>query len=174
MLQPYLQIGVITSTHALRGEVKVYPTTDDVRRFEDLTEVYAASDPEHAGEALFVESVRYFKNMVILKFRGLDRIEDVQILLRKNLYVARKDAVPLGENQYYVADLYGMEVVREEDGTTLGKITDVLVTGANDVYVVKEQQDPKKEILIPAIRDCIRKVDLEGGTMTVHLPDGLV
>ena len=98
----------------------------------------------------------------------------MQTLLRKNLYVARKDAVPLAENQYYVADLYGMEVIREEDGTSLGRIKDVLATGANDVYVVKGQQDPKKEILIPAIRDCIRKVDLEGGTMTVHLPDGLV
>lgn len=174
MLQQYLQVGVIISTHALKGEVKVFPTTDNIRRFDDLKKVLVSEDADRGGTSLEVESVRYFKNLVILKFKGIDRIEDVQKYLKKDVYVAREDAVPLAEGQYYVADLYGMAVVREEDGALLGHISDVLSTGANDVYIIKDQKNPKHEILIPAIGQCIRKVDVEGGVMTVHLLDGLL
>lgn len=172
MLQQYLQVGIIISTHALKGEVKVFPTTDNVKRFDDLKKVYAADDPDAGGVTLEVASVRYFKNLVILKFRGIDRIEDVQKYLKKNLYVSREDAVPLGENEYYVGDLIGMKVVRLEDREELGTISDVLATGANDVYIVR--REGRKEILVPAIRECIRKVDVEHGVMTVHLLPGLV
>lgn len=174
MLQKYLQIGVIISTHALKGEVKIYPTTDNIRRFDDLKKVLVSEDAEKGGETLEIESARYFKNLVILKFRGVDRIEDVQKYLKKNLYVTREDAVPLAEGEYYVADLYGMEVRREEDGVLLGHISDILATGANDVYIVKDDSGSGHEILIPAIRQCIRKVDVEGGVMTVHLLDGML
>lgn len=173
MLQQYLQVGVIISTHGLKGEVKVYPTTDNVKRFDDLREVVAAADPDRGGDRLEVEAARYFKNLVILKFRGIDRIEDVQKYLKRNLYVSRKDAVPLQEGEYYVADLIGMKVVRSEDGETLGEVADVLPTGANDVYIVRKGDDKKSEILIPAIKECIRGVDVESGVMTVHLLPGL-
>ena len=174
MLQQYLQVGVLTSTHALKGEVKVFPTTDDVRRFDDLKKVLVAEDPDKGGETLQVEGARYFKNLVILKFRGIDRIEDVQKYLKKNLYVSREDAVELGENEYYIGDLIGMKVVRQEDSLELGEIVDVLETGANDVYIVQNGDDAKHQILIPAIKDCIKEVRLEENVMVVHLPDGLM
>lgn len=173
MLQQYLQVGVITATHGLKGEVKVYPTTDQASRFDRLEEVLVASDAGLGGQTLRVEGVRYFKNLVIVKLEGIDRIEDASGILKKNLYVTREDAVPLEESQYYVADLYGMTVVTEE-GRTLGQIKDVLVTGANDVYVVSRADAKGKELLLPAIKDCIRKVDLPENVMTVHLLDGLM
>ena len=163
----YLKIGGIISTHGLKGEVKVYPTTEDVRRYDDLDTVYI--EMPQGRLPVHVERVRYFKNLVIVKFRGLDRIEDVESLARCRLCVMRRDAAPLEENEYYIADLIGLSV-EDEEGRDLGTLTDVLSTGANDVYVVK---GPEREILIPAIRDCILSVDLPAGKMRVHLLAGL-
>ena len=175
----YFQVGVITQTHGLRGEVKVFPTTDDPARFGQLKEVllYPPEDKFGIGTAaqekpirtLAIERARFFKQFVILKFRGLDRIEDVENLARCRLCVMRRDAAPLEENEYYIADLIGLSV-EDEEGRNLGTLTDVLSTGANDVYVVK---GPEREILIPAIRDCILSVDLPAGKMRVHLLAGL-
>ncbi len=182
----YFQVGVITQTHGLKGEVKVFPTTDDPSRFSELKEVLLfppedrwqeAAAGRRAGQetaeaplkALTIERARYFKQFVILKFKGLDRIEDVERLTRSRLCVTRENASPLGENEYYIADLLDMEA-RDEEGKVLGVISDVLSTGANDVYVVK---GPDREILIPAIRDCILKVDTEGRRMVVRLLKGL-
>ena len=175
----YFQVGVITQTHGLRGEVKVFPTTDDPARFGQLEEVllYPPEDKFGIGIAaqekpirtLAIERARFFKQFVILKFRGLDRIEDVENLARCRLCVMRRDAAPLEENEYYIADLIGLSV-EDEEGRDLGTLTDVLSTGANDVYVVK---GPEREILIPAIRDCILSVDLPAGKMRVHLLAGL-
>lgn len=172
-MEEYLKIGAVISTHGLKGEVKVFPTTDDVRRYDDLDEVYAA--PPQAGserQLLHVEHVRYFKNLVIVKFKGIDRIEDVQCHLKKDLFVARKDAIKLEEGQYFVGDIIGLDVF-EDTGRKLGKVKDVLATGANDVYIVTPEDDPKKELLLPVIREVILGVDLEAGTMTVHLIPGL-
>ena len=118
-----------------------------------------------------IEHVRYFKEMVILKFKGIDRIEDAEGLVRSELFIDRKDGLPLGENEYYIADLIGMEVITAND-EVLGTIRDVMQTGANDVYCV----DSKKygEILIPAIKQCIMKVDLQADKMFVDLLPGLL
>lgn len=168
-MEKYLKIGIITSTHALKGEVKVYPTTDDKKRFGLLKDVYIKTKDEM--KLMNVERVRYFKEMVILKFDGLDTIEAVQGLVKSELYVDRKDGVALKENEYYIADLIGMQAV-SPDGEIYGRITDVLQTGANDVYCV----DSKKygEILIPAIKQCIIKVDLQEEKMLVDLLPGLL
>ena len=169
VMEQYLKIGIITSTHALRGEVKVFPTTDDKKRFSLLKEVLIKG--QSGMRPLKVERVRYFKEMVILKFEGLDSIESVQGLVKSELYVDRKDGVPLEEDEYYIADLIGMEVV-SEDGEVYGTVTDVMQTGANDVYCVQSKK--YGEILIPAIKQCIIKVDLQGGTILVDLLPGLL
>ncbi len=162
-----LQVGVITTTHGLKGEVKVFPTTDEKERFKELKQVIL--DTGTGKLDLEIESVRFFKNLVILKFKGINDINDVEPYRKKNLYVTRENAVQLKENEYFIADLIGLAVV-EEDGEELGELCDVLQTGANDVYCVKKDD---QEILIPAIRECIRSVDIAAGKMTVHLLPGL-
>jgi 16S rRNA processing protein RimM len=167
-MEDLLQVGVITSTHGIRGEVKVFPTTDDAARFQTLKDVIL--DDGRQQIPLKIASVKFFKNMVILKFEGIDNINDVEKYRRARLLVTRENAVPCGEDEYYIADLIGLSV-RTDEEEALGTITDVLQTGANDVYVVMTPQ--KEEILIPAIHDCIKQVDLEKQEMLVHLLPGL-
>ena len=167
-MEDLLQIGVITTTHGVRGEVKVFPTTDDPMRFKKLKQVILDTGKEQIE--LEVAGARFFKNLVILKFKGIDNINDVEQYRQKSLYVTRENAVPLGENEYFIADLIGLKVVSDE-GEELGDLSDVLQTGANDVYVVSKENTP--DLLIPAIRDCIKQVDIENGTMQVHLLAGL-
>ena len=168
-MEQYLKVGVITSTHGLKGEVKVFPTTDDPQRFRKLKTVYLKTGREQ--RSLQVAGVKFFKNMVILKFKGLDDISQVESYRQGELYVERRDAVPLQENEYYIADLIGMEVILDT-GEKLGVLKDVLATGANDVYIVDSEK--YGEVLIPAIKQCIIKTDVPAGMMTVHLLPGLV
>lgn len=163
-----LQVGVITSTHGVRGEVKVFPTTDDPARFKKLKQVILDDGKQQVD--LEIASVKFFKNMVILKFKGIDNINDVEKYRRATLLVTRENAVPLAVNEYFIADLIGLSAVSDE-GEELGTITDVLQTGANDVYVVTTPQ--KEEILVPAIRECILAVDLDARRMQIHLLPGL-
>lgn len=164
-----LQVGVITQTHGIRGEVKVFPTTDDVNRFKKLKETILDTGKEKI--TLEVESVKFFKQFVILKFKGFDNINDIEKHKGKSLYVTRQNAVKLKKNEYFIADLIDIAVYNEDD-TLLGTLTDVLETGANDVYQIKTTDG--KEILIPAIKECILSVDIEGRKMVVHLLDGLI
>ena len=120
---------------------------------------------------LEIAGVKFFKNMVILKFKGYDSINDVERYRGKDLWITREQAVPLGEDENFVADLIGLAVVTD-GGETLGTMKDVMFTGANDVYVVERENG--KELLLPAIKDCILDVDLENGVMTVHVLDGLL
>ena len=168
-MEQFLRVGVISSTHGIRGEVKVYPTTDDPERFLDLDEVILDTGREH--KILEIEGVKFFKNQVILKFKGYDNINDIEKYLKKDLLVDREHAVELGENENFIADLIDMEVVTDE-GKILGTLTDVIETGANDVYAVKTPEG--KEILLPAIRDCILDVNVDEKRMTVHVMEGLL
>ena len=168
-MEQFLRVGVISSTHGIRGEVKVYPTTDDPERFLDLDEVILDTGREH--KILEIEGVKFFKNQVILKFKGYDNINDIEKYLKKDLLVDREHAVELGENENFIADLIDMEVVTDE-GKVLGTMTDVIETGANDVYAVKTPEG--KEILLPAIRDCILDVNVDEKRMTVHVMEGLL
>ena len=162
------RVGVIAGTHGLRGEVKVFPTTEDPRRFSDLEKVILVTGREE--RTLKIRSVKYFKKFVILGFEGMDRIEDVEKLKGSELMIGREDAIPLEEGEYFIPDLIGLKVVTD-DGRELGVIKDVIETGANNVYDV--QDDNGKRILIPAIPQCILDVRLEEGDMTVHLLPGL-
>ena len=163
------QIGVITQTHGIKGEVKVFPTTDDVKRFKRLEKVTIDSGKKRFEAE--IESVKFFKQFVILKFKGFDTIEDIQPYKQAKLLVDREHAVRLRKDEYFVADLIGTKVVSDE-GTELGVMTDVIETGANDVYVVKNSEG--EEILFPAIKDCVKEVYLENGVITLHVMDGLL
>ena len=131
-------VGVITSPHGLHGEVNVYPTTDELRRFDDLREVILAdeNDDDDPGRSFKVERVRYHKGRPICKFAGLDTIEEAQKLRTLGIFVDRRDALPLRENEYYIGDLLECTVYLE-DGSVYGTLADILKTGANDVYAVR-------------------------------------
>lgn len=179
-MEDYLQVGVIANTHGVRGEVKVFPTTDDPARFKKLKKVILDTGKEQLG--LTITQVKFSKNMVLLKFRDFDNINDVEQYKGKGLFVTREQAVACGEDEYFIADLIGMEV-KAEDGQLLGELTDVIQTGANDVYVVQVREDSpyaprvagkKKELLLPAIKDCILVVDMGQREMQVHVMPGLL
>ena len=167
-MEQFLQVGVISSTHGIRGEVKVFPTTDDPARFKKLKIVLLDTGKELTE--LEVQSVKFFKPFVSLKFRGIDNINDIEIYKGKSLLVPREDAVELEENEYYIADLIGMEVVTDEG--EFGILRDVMETGANEVYIIDSKEHG--EVLIPAIRDCILDVDVENRRMKIRLMDGLI
>lgn len=167
-MEQLLRVGVISSTHGVRGEVKVYPTTDDPNRFKKLKRIVLDTGREHLE--LEISGVKFFKNQVILKFQGIDNMNDIEKYKGKDLLVHREDAVKLEENENYVADLIDLKVITD-DGKVLGTLTEVMETGANDVYVIETEEG--KELLIPAIRDCILDVNLEEKVMTVHVLPGL-
>lgn len=164
-----LQVGVITQTHGIRGEVKVFPTTDDAGRFKKLKEVIL--DNEKESRTMIIEGVKFFKQYVILKFKDYDSINDVEKYKGAKLLVTRDKAVKLQKDEYFIADLIGMQVVTE-DKEPFGILKDVLETGANDVYVV--EMDDGKEVLLPAIKECILNIDMEQEQITVHIMDGLL
>lgn len=168
-MEEILQVGVISSTHGVRGEVKVFPTTDDVKRFKRLKEVILDNGKEQMN--LEIEGVKFFKQFAILKFKGFDNINDIEKYKGKSLFVTRENAVRLRKDEYFIADLIGLQVFDEED-KKIGELKDVIETGANDVYVITMSDG--KELLLPAIKQCVLSVDVEGGTMKVHILEGLL
>lgn len=164
-----LRVGVISSTHGVRGEVKVFPTTDDAERFKKLKTVIL--DTGHEKKTLNIEGVKFFKNMVILKFKEFNDINEVEKYKGKDLLIEREQAVELGPDENFIVDLIGLKVVTDE-GQDFGVLKDVLQTGANDVYVIDGTDG--KEYLFPAIKQCVLNVDLDTGIITVHILDGLL
>lgn len=167
-MEELFRIGSVATTHGIHGEVKVFPTTDDPARYKKLKEVILDNGKEQ--KTVHIVNARFFKQMVIVKFKECNTMDEAEKLRGYELYVTREHAVPLSENEYYVADLIGMQVMTDEDAL-LGVIEDVLQTGANDVYVVRQGD---KEILLPAIRDCILSVNVEQAVMKVHVLPGLL
>lgn len=165
-MEQMFTIGKIVNTHGVKGEVRVLPSTDDIKRFNKLKEVMVENRSRMSYE---IETVRYHKNFVLLKFKGVDTMNDAELLKNSLLKIDRKDALPLQEDEYYQCDLYGLKVITDT-GRNLGELVDILMTGSNDVYVVRNEE---KEVLIPAIKQCILKVDLTAGEMLVHLLEGL-
>ena len=167
-MEDLLQVGIITGTHGLKGEVKVFPTTDDKERFLDLEDVLL--DTESELLELKVEYCKFFKKFVFVKFEGLDDINEVEKYKRCPLLVTRENAVELEEDEYFVADLLGLTIV-DDSGVTVGKLENVISTGANDVYEVLTEDGGR--ILLPAIKECILDVDMNEGIILVHLLKGL-
>ena len=168
-MENMLRVGVITSPHGIKGEVKVFPTTDDAKRFKELKEVILDTGKEYIP--MEIEHVKFFKNMVILKFKGYDNINEIEKYKSKDLLITRDQAVDLEPDEYFITDLIGLAVVSDQ-GVELGTLKDVLETGANDVYVVAMKDG--KELMLPAIGDCILNVDLEQRRMEVHVLEGLM
>ena len=168
-MEKYLRVGVISSSHGVRGEAKIFPTTDDVQRFKKLKTCIL--DTGRKYKELHIESVKFFKQMVILKFKEITSIDELMPYKGKDLLVTRDQAVKLEENEYFICDLIGLRVVTDE-GEDFGVLTDVIQTGANDVYEVKRPDG--KEVLLPVIDECILDVDLEKQQVTAHIMPGLV
>ncbi len=168
-MEERFQVGVITSTHGVRGEVKVYPTTDDPKRFKRLKEVILDTGKEQL--ILEIEGVKFFKQFVILKFKGFDNINDIEKYRQNSLYVTRANAVRLRKDEYFIADLMGLTVIDEED-KEIGVLKDVMETGANDVYEIT--MNDGRELLLPAIKQCVLEVNVEEGFIKVHILDGLL
>lgn len=165
----YLEVGQIVNTFGIKGQVKVVPFTNDIERFDELRKVYIVNRKNR--KEVEIENVKYHKNMVLLKFKGLDKIEDVEIFKNCYLEIDRKDGKPLEEGEYYIIDLIGLDVYTDE-GTHLGKVDDIYNTGSNDIYVVKDELG--KQILLPYIDDVIKEINLESRKIIVHLIEGLV
>ncbi len=168
-MEELLQVGVLTSTHGVRGEMKIFPLTDDVKRFKK-NKAYILETPK-GNIDVTVESVKFFKQFVILKFEGFDSIDEIQPYKGCNLLVTRENAVKCAKDEYFIADLIGL-MVYEEEGAQIGELTDVIQTGANDVYVVKSTEG--KEILFPAIKECVRSIDVAEKKVVVHVMPGLL
>lgn len=166
-MEDILQVGVISSVHGVHGEVKVFPTTSDPNRYKKLKEVILDTGKEKI--TLKLKGVKFFKQFVIVKFEGYDNPNDIEKYKGLPIYVTRENAVKLQKDEYFIADLYDIDVFENDEH--IGKITDVIETGANDVYVVLE--DDGNELLLPAIKQCIKNVDIEGRRMDVHVLEGL-
>ena len=168
-MEQRFRIGEIANTHGIRGEVKVYPTTDDVARFKKLKKCIL--ETKQGEMLLHVESCKFFKQFAILKFKEFNNINEVEQYKHCSLYVEREDAVKCEEDEYYIADLVGCTVYNEDD-SELGDLIDVIQTGANDVYVVRMESG--KELMIPAIKECILSVSMTERRVKVHLLKGLL
>ncbi len=168
-MEDLLQVGILSSTHGVRGEIKVFPTTDDVKRFKKNKEYILGT--KNGNMDVRVESVKFFKQFVILKFEGIDTLDDILVYKGCSLYVNRAHAVKLQKDEYFIADLIDMEVF-DVDDNYIGKLTDVLETGANDVYEITTEDD--KTYLFPAIKECIKKVDMEKRKITAYVMPGLM
>lgn len=163
----YFVIGKIVNTQGIKGDLRVIPTTDDISRFDSLDFVYI--DKRGNIDKYDIQNVRYHKQFVLLKLKGVDNMTIAESFKNSEIKITKDMALPLGEDEYYIRDLYSMDVVTDL-GESLGKIEDIIFTGANDVYVVRNDIS---EILIPAIKQCILKVDKENNKMTVRLLEGL-
>lgn len=168
-MEKYLEIGQIVNTFGIKGFVKVVPFTDDITRFENLNKVFILYDKQLVE--FEIEEVKYNKNTVLLKFKGIEDINCAEKYKNCYLKIARCDAVKLPKNSYFIVDLIGIKVVTEQN-EELGTLVDIFKTGSNDVYVVKD--DFGKQILLPAIKSVIKKVDVENRIMIVNLIEGLV
>lgn len=182
-MQEYLSVGCMINTHGIKGEIKVNPSTSDISRFEYLYRVQIDMSPAGAGKGdqaspdkntplkeFFVEGVRFHKTNVLLKLRGVDNLSDAEAFKGREIWIAREDARQLDDDEWFICDLVGLQV--REDGIEMGKLTDVIQTGSNDVYIVRDAKG--KEILIPSLKNVILNVDIAGGTMDVKLPEGLL
>ena len=164
-----LEVGQIVNTFGIKGFVKVNPWVNDVTRFEKLKKVYIKIRNEH--KELEIEEVKYHKNQVLLKFKGIDTIEQAEIIRNAIIEIDRENAISLEKGEYFIADLLDSEVFTEE-GEKLGILDDIYNTGSKDIYVVKNELG--KTILLPGINDVIKEVDVENKKIIVHLLKGLV
>ncbi|NLV35835.1 MAG: 16S rRNA processing protein RimM [Clostridiaceae bacterium] len=165
----YLQVGKIVNTHGVKGEMKLIPLTDDPRRFDELKWAYIEKDGQL--EKLSILDVKYVKGSVMIKFSGIDSMSEAEKYKDCFVLVDREHAVKLPEDSFFICDIIGCSVF-DENGRLLGELTNVLETGSNDVYVVKD--DSGKEILVPALKSVVSNVSLNQQRIDVIIPKGLL
>ena len=165
----YLEIGQIVNTFGIKGMVKVQPFTDDIEQFENLKTIYIKNKFEQ--KEYEIEEVKYHKNMILLKLKGINNIEEANLLRQSYLLKDREKEEPLKEGTYYIVDLLGLEVY-DDNGNLLGTLEDIFNTGSNDIYVVKNELG--KQILLPAISEVIKGIDIKNKKIIVHLIKGLI
>lgn len=168
-MQEFLEIGQIVNTFGVKGMVKIKPFTDDITRFDNLKNVYVETNK--VKRQYEIEEVKYHKEMVLIKFKGIDKLEEAEMLRNAILKVNRKDEPELEEGTYYIVDLLGIDVYSDE-GEHLGKLDDIYNHGSSDIYVVKNELG--KQLLLPAISDVIKEINLEEKRIVVHILEGLV
>lgn len=168
-MEDFFQVGIITSPHGVRGQVKVFPTTDDPKRFKRLKQVLLETG--EGRRPLAVREARFSKGLVLLRLEGLESRSDAEGVAGCPLFVPRRDAVKLEKDEYFVADLEGLCAL-DERGEPLGVLERVMKTGANDVYVIRLTDG--RELLLPAIRQCVREVDVAAGYLKIHILEGLL
>lgn len=168
-MQEYFEVGQIVNTFGIKGQLKVKPFTDDMERFEELKTVYICKKNEM--KKVEIEDVKYNKQCVLLKVKGIEDLTQAEKYKGLFLKIDRKDAKKLPKDTYFIADILGLEVYTDE-GELLGKVDDIFPTGANDVYVVKDELG--KQILLPSIPEVLKEIDLEKGKVIVHLIEGLI
>ena len=165
----YLEIGQIVNTFGIKGMVKVKPFTDNIRKYDTLKTIYIQNKKEK--KEYQIEEVKYHKDMVLIKLKGINTINEAEQLRQSYLLIDREKEEPLEEGIYYIVDLIGLEVYTDE-GKLLGQVDDIFNTGSNDVYVVKDKLG--KQILLPGIPEVLKKVDVENKKIIVHLIPGLM
>lgn len=167
-MESLLEVGQVVNTYGIKGFVKVVPLVDNNNQFNDFETLYIQEKNKICE--LQIEEVKFSKNLVLLKFKGIETIEQAEEL--RNFYLqAKRSDIKLEEGAHFIVDLIGLEVYTEE-GKFLGKLKEVLQPGANDVYIVEDEA--KKEILLPAIPDVIKKIDIEENKMIIKLLKGLI
>ena len=167
-MNKYLELGQIVNVKGLKGEVKVNSFTDDNTKFERIPNVFLKQKGNLKEYS--IEKVGYSKNQVIIKFKGVNTVEEAEKIRNSYIVVDWEIFGELPEGVYYIADLLGLDVYTE-DGTLLGKVDDIFSTGSNDVYVVKDELGKQK--LLPGIDEVIKQIDLESGKIIVNLIEGL-
>ena len=164
----YLEIGQIVNTFGIKGMVKVKSFTDNIERFSNLEKIYIKNK---SGQTEYkIQEVKYHKNMVLIKFEGIENPEQADLLRNSYLIVDRETEEPLEAGRYYIVDMIGLDVFTD-DNEYLGKLEDIYNTGSNDIYVVKNELG--KQILLPAIEDVIKNIDMDNKKVIVHLIPGL-
>lgn len=169
MKKERLEVGQIVNTFGIKGFVKIYPYVDDITRFDNLKKVHIKSKKN--DEELQIEEVKYQKNMVLVKFKGIETVENAEKLRNSFVEIDRADAIPLEEGQYFIADLLGLDVFLD-NGEKLGVLEDIYNTGSSDIYVVKNELG--KQFLLPYIDEVIKQINLEEGKIIVHIIEGLI
>ena len=170
MENDWLRIGSVIRPHGVKGEVKVYPTTDDLTRFSTVGYVYLQRGKAKEASRHEIESVKYQNGIVIVKLSGVSDMNEAESLRGTDLYITREQSAPLEAGQFFLADLLDLVVV-DESGREIGVVEDILETGANDVFSIRKSDGT--ELLLPNIPDCILNVDLTSRVMTVCVLPGL-
>lgn len=168
-MEEYLEIGQIVNTNGIKGFLKINPFTDDIKRFNKLKTIYIVTKKELTE--FTIEEVKYNKNMVLLKLKGIDSIEEAEKYKNCYIKINKKDIVKLPKDSYFIFDLIGCKVYTQNQ-EFLGEVDDIFSTGSNDVYVVKDEKG--KQILLPAIASVIKQIDIKDKKIVINLIEGLI